>query len=104
MPVHVRSYKAKRGNKTVTVRSYSKRGEKKNFRKYELASIKQGKYVNTKSSFIDRVEESPEGGLYVVIKGRRYPYPYAGKPQLKGMVASKSTGSFYNKNIRGKYF
>lgn len=104
MSIHVRSYRAKRGKRTITVRSHARGGEKKNFLKYELASIKQGRYVKTKSSFIDRVEQSPEGGLYVVIMGVRYPYPFAGKPQLRGMVASKSTGSYYNKNIRGKYF
>lgn len=104
MSIHVKSYKAKRGSKTVTIKPHSRTGEKTNFKKYELASIKQGKYVKTKSSFIDRVEERPDGGLNVIIKGRSYPYPYAGKPQLVGMVSSKSTGSFYNKNIRGKFF
>ena len=79
----VKTHKSKRGGKTVTVREYI-RGSK------------------IKSSFLDRIEENPEGGYSVIIKGRSYPYPYMPAEKVGGII--RGSGTYYNKNIRGKYF
>ena len=79
----VKSHKAKRGGKTVTVKEHI-RGSK------------------IKSSFLDRVEENPEGGYSVIIKGRSYPYPSMPNEKVGGII--RGSGTYYNKHIRGKYF
>jgi len=83
----VKSYKAKRGSKTVVVKQHTK-----------------GRTL--KSSFLDRISENPEGGYTITIKGRDYPYPYLPNQKVGGIISGTngSSGKYYNKHIRGKYF
>lgn len=82
---------AKRGSKTVVVKEHSR-------------TDKRSRKV--KSSFIDSVEENEEGGYNIVIKGKSYPYPLLPDEKVGGVIrgTSGSSGRYYNKNIRGKFF
>lgn len=84
----VKSHKAKRGNKTTVVKEHTRRGSK------------------IRSSFLERIEENSDGGYSVIIKGRSYPYPYMPKEKVGGILngSSGSSGKYYNKHIRGKFF
>jgi len=81
----VRSHIAKRGNKVVSVREYTK-----------------GRFRSVNSSFIDRVSENKDGGYIVTIKGRDYPYPFLPNEKIGGLVSGG--GGYYNKGVRGRYF
>tara|TARA_Y100000034_G_scaffold29728_1_gene36154 strand:+ start:30270 stop:30536 length:267 start_codon:yes stop_codon:yes gene_type:complete len=85
----VKSYTAKRGNKKVKVKAHNK-----NVRSRNLTS-----------SFMDKIKENPDGdGMVITILGRDYPYPYLPKGKVASLMASKSKGKYYNRNIRGKFF
>lgn len=85
--MRVKSYKAKRGNKTVAVKQHNKKEPR-------------GRAI--KSSFLDRVQENENGGYSVIIRGKAYPYPYLPDSKISGVISGR--GKFYNKNIKGKYF
>ena len=81
----VRSHKAKRGNKVVTVREHTK-----------------GRFRSVNSSFINRISENPDGGYVVTIKGRDYPDPLLPNEKVGGLISGG--GRYYNSGIRGRYF
>lgn len=89
MPIKVKSYTAKRGSKTTVVREHTK-----------------AKFRTVRSSFIDRISEDGEGGYIITIKGKDYPYPYLPDFMVGGIVrgSSGSSGKYYNKNIRSRWF
>jgi hypothetical protein len=103
MPTHVRKHTRNVNGKQVTVRSHDKKGNRK-LKTWEREAIVKDKSYRPVSSFIQEVGRKPEGGMYVTIRGKQYPYPYAGLPQMKSLVQAASTGSKYNYSIKGRYF
>ena len=88
----IKSHKAKRGKKTVVVKSYEK---------------KDPQSRTIKSSFLEKIVEREDGSGYdIVIGGRHYPYPYLPDEKVGGVIrgTAGSSGRYYNKNIRGKFF
>lgn len=87
--MRVRSYKAKRGNKTVQVSAHEK---------------SEGRFRTVKSSCIDRIGEGADGKMVITIRGREYPYPELPNNRVSGVISAESAGRYYNKHIRGRYF
>lgn len=88
----VKSHKAKRGKKTVVVKAHERK---------DLQSR------NIKSSFLEKIVEREDGSGYdIVIAGKHYPYPYLPDEKVGGVIrgTNGSSGRYYNRNIRGKYF
>jgi len=59
---------------------------------------------NIRSSFLERIEGDGKGGYTILIKGKRYPYPLLTKSRTGGIITAGSSGKYYNKHIRGRYF
>lgn len=64
--------------------------------------MKDGEYT-PKSSCIHRVSfDYRRSVMDVNIRGNEYSYHGASYDNYHGLIAARSTGSYYNKNIRGK--
>ena len=87
--MRVNSYTAKRGSKTVSVTAHTK---------------KDRRFRSVTSSCVDRVSEGENGGMSITIRGKEYPYPYLPSDKVGGLINASSSGRYYNKNIRGRYF
>lgn len=87
----------------MTVRPYEKAGHRK-LKVWEREAIVKDRAYRPISSFIEEVGRPAEGGMYVTIRGKQYPYPYAGISQMKSLVEAASTGGRYNHSIKGKFF
>lgn len=88
----VSAHKSKRGNKTVSVKAHDR-------------SIRNGRSIT--SSFLNSVQENEDGeGYSITIHGRSYPYPFLPDEKVGGIIRGTdgSSGRYYNKHIRGKYF
>lgn len=88
----VKSHKAKRGSKTVVVKSYEK---------------KDPHSRNFNSSFLEKIVEREDGkGYDIVIRGKHYPYPFLPDNRVGGVIrgTNGSSGRYYNRNIKGNYY
>lgn len=86
----IKTHIAKRGNKVTVVKQHDR-------------ANKQSRSI--RSSFIQSIEEG-EQGYNIVIRGKSYPYPYLPDEKVGGVIrgTNGSSGKYYNRNIKGKYF
>lgn len=84
--IRVKGHTSKRGSKAVNVSPHNR----------------SNRYRTVRSSFIESISESEDGGYLITINGIDYPYPELPNSMVSGLV--RVGGKYYNKNIRSRFF